>query len=111
MTRNEIDKILNAAARVIIQKGSINIIFEKDNVKIKLPTTRELAKEIGIPHYYILPGFSLMEDKKLVTREERVGIWTTNGGTEILLSILGTEFSEETKIILGGNIFTLLTEK
>ncbi|WFN37057.1 hypothetical protein L1994_01280 [Methanomicrobium antiquum] len=111
MTRDEINKILNAAARVIIQKGSINILFEKENVKIKLPTTRELAKEIGTPHYYVLPGFSRMEEEKFVTREERVGIWTTNGGTKILLSILETEFSEETKKILGANIFNLLTEK
>ncbi|WOF15331.1 hypothetical protein F1737_00865 [Methanoplanus sp. FWC-SCC4] len=111
MANEEITKILNAAARLLVKNQSVNILFEQDVVKIKLPTTRDLAKDLNTPHYYILPGFSLMEKNKLIKREERVGIWTTNEGTRILLSLLKDNYVEETKNILGEKLFTALTEK
>ena len=81
MTSGEVTKIINTAAKVLVKKKSIHMLFEKDTIRIKLPTTRELAKELNVQHYYVLPGFSLIEDENLVTREERVGIWTTKKGT------------------------------
>ncbi|MDH7492234.1 MAG: hypothetical protein QHG97_07530, partial [Methanolinea sp.] len=75
-------------------------------IRIRLPTTRRLAEFLDVPHYYVLPYFAMMEQEKLVTRAERVGIMTTPAGTARYLAMMKERYSSEGKEILGLNVYT-----
>ena len=51
----------------------------------------------------------MMEEQELVTRAERVGILTTNKGTNKLVNVMQTLHPEESAAILGNTIFHEIT--
>lgn len=102
------DRIFEASANALIEGKEIVVVVSEDEVAFKLPTTRKLAESFGIPNYYILPFFSALEDKKLLRRVEREGIFTTNEGSKKLLRILEDKGAEE---ILGRKLLDVLIER
>ncbi|EHQ36924.1 hypothetical protein [Methanoplanus limicola] len=101
--------ILNASAEIIADKRTIQIKTEYKEIKLKLPTTREVAERLHVPHYYVLPALSGMEESGILTREERVGIWTTDKGTKILIRLMTEKFSEKCGEFINPDILKALT--
>lgn len=102
------DRIFEASADVLMEGKEIIVVVSENEVAFKLPTTRRLAERFGVPNYYILPFFSALEDKKLLRRVEREGIFTTNEGSKKLLRILKSKGAEE---ILGRKLLDVLIER
>ncbi len=111
MPRLSIPLIFDASARLMIDEGHFTITFGHDSVAFKIPTTRSLAEYLKVPHYYVLPLFAAMEEEALVTRAERVGIMTTPEGTRRMITILSTSYLEESRAILGDDLFHLFLER
>jgi len=89
MATLDIPGIIQAAVEVtLLEERNLSLQFTQKEIRIKFPTTRSLAKFLGVPHYYVLPIFAMMEDQHLVTREQRVGIWTTGEGSRLFFSAL-----------------------
>jgi DNA-binding transcriptional regulator YhcF (GntR family) len=104
-----IDSLFDAAIRIQVTERSISLTFTENVVRIKFPTTRRLAEFLGVPHYYILPYFAMMEEEELITRAERVGILTTTKGSRKLLSLMKENHAKEIEDIVGREIFEILT--
>jgi DNA-binding transcriptional regulator YhcF (GntR family) len=102
--------ILNTSAEILADKGTIQIRIEKRKIKLKLPTTREIAETLHVPHYYVLPALSVMEESGILTREERVGIWTTDEGTKILIRLMREKFPEKCDEFINPDILKALTD-
>jgi|GEM_PF-601460 len=112
MANPTIKSILEAAARIlVIHERCISVSFRDDQVQIKFPTTRSLATHLGIPHYYVIPCFATMEEERLVTRTERVGIFTTTKGSRELMRIIASCHREEAEKLLGKEIFGTLLDR
>ena len=110
MVRLSIPLILDASARLMIDEGHFTITFSHDSIAFKIPTTRSLAEYLKVPHYYVLPLFAAMEEEALVTRAERVGIMTTPEGTRRMILLLSESYPEESRAILGEELFHLFLE-
>ena len=112
MVALDIDTIFDAAAKIqLIVEKNLSVSFTQQGIGIKFPTTRRLAEFFDIPHYYILPYFAMMEQDKLVTRAELVGIMTTAKGTRKLLDVMTKHYRAESEAILGPTIFEELQRK
>jgi DNA-binding transcriptional regulator YhcF (GntR family) len=111
MAALSVDVLFDTAIRIQLAERSISITFEQDTIRIKFPTTRRLAEFLGVPHYYVLPYFALMEQEELVTRAERVGILTSAKGSRKMITLMRKEYFRETEDILGVSIFQDIIEK
>ena len=101
-----IDVIFDAAIRIhLLIERSVTINISTEAIKIKFPTTRALSEFLGVPHYYVLPYFAMMEEAKLVTRAERIGIFTTTAGTKKYLDVLSERYHDQGLSILGPDIY------
>jgi hypothetical protein len=107
MPQLSIDTIFEAAIRIqLLEEKAITVVFFPGGLCIKFPTTRRLADELGVPHYYVLPYFAMMEQEDLVTRAERVGIMTTLAGSRKFIGMLTASWREEAESLLGPGILT-----
>ena len=111
MAALSIDVLFDAAIRIQLAEQSISLTFTKDEIRIKFPTTRRLAEFLGVPHYYVLPYFAMMEQEELVTRAERVGILTTTLGSRKMIDLMKTKYLQETGDILGIPVFSEIIKK
>jgi len=111
MAALSIDCLFDTAVRIQIAERSVSITFTENSVRIKFPTTRRLAEFLSVPHYYILPYFTMMEEEELITRAERVGIMTTPKGSRKMLALMKTNHADEIADILGRDIFESLTRE
>jgi len=109
MAALSVDCLFDAAVRIQIEERTLSLTFTENSVRIKFPTTRRLAEFLGVPHYYILPYFAMMEEQELITRAERVGILTTTKGTRKMLALMHENYAGEMHEILGPAIFSALT--
>jgi Mn-dependent DtxR family transcriptional regulator len=101
-----VDTIFEAAIRIqVIKEEALTIVFSRRGLSLKFPTTRHLADELGVPHYYVLPYFAMMEQEDLVTRAERVGIMTTPKGTRKYIGMLRGEYREAAATLLSPVVF------
>jgi hypothetical protein len=107
-----IDTIFDAAARILLrEEKSIGLVFSRNGVCIRFPTTRRLAEFLSVPHYYVLPFFAMMEQEALVTRAERVGIHTTAKGSAKLLGLIVDQYRSEGEALLGTVILGEVTRR
>ena len=106
-----IDILFDAAIRIQLKEGSITVTFSADGIRIKFPTTRMLADFLEVPHYYILPYFAEMEKENLVTRAERVGIYTTPDGSKKILALMKTAYPDMAVQVFGKTVFNELLRK
>jgi Mn-dependent DtxR family transcriptional regulator len=111
MAALSIDVLFDAAIRIQLAERSISITFTENTVRIKFPTTRRLAEFLGVPHYYVLPYFAMMEQEELVTRAERVGILTTARGSRKMIDLMRERYLQETEDILGIPVFSEIIKK
>jgi len=103
------EDILEAAIQILLAiDHSITITFTRNNISIRLPTTRKLADHLQIPHYYVLPHFATLEKEGLIIRAERMGISTTKKGSRKLIELLTAKYKKETESLLGAVIFNEL---
>jgi len=109
MAALSVDCLFDAAVRIQIEERTLSLTFTENSVRIKFPTTRRLAEFLGVPHYYILPYFAMMEEQELITRAERVGILATAKGTRKMLALMHENYAGEMREILGPEIFSALT--
>jgi DNA-binding transcriptional regulator YhcF (GntR family) len=101
-----IDSIFDAAIRIqVLEERRLDLHITPGSLDLKFPTTRKLAEFLGIPHYYILPYFAMMEENALVTRAERVGIMTTRKGTRKYFEMCDSRYREEAKGVLGEEMY------
>ncbi len=109
MVTLDVPGILYAAATILIQEDRrLSVEFGDGEIRIKFPTTRRLAQYLDVPHYYVLPYFSTMEDEHLIRREERVGISTTTAGTALFFSMLDDRLKASAEDLLGRETFEAL---
>jgi len=108
-----IDVIFDAAVRIQIREDRfISLNFSRYVIAVKFPTTRRLADFLGVPHYYVLPFFAMMEQDELVTRAERVGILTTEKGSRKYFEILRSDaYCREAEDLFGRIVFYELLKK
>ena len=109
MVTLDVPGILYAAATILIEEDRrLSVEFREGEIRIKFPTTRRLAEYLDVPHYYVLPYFSEMEENDLIRREERVGISTTTAGTSLFFSKLDNPLKASAETLLGREIFEAL---
>jgi DNA-binding transcriptional regulator YhcF (GntR family) len=112
MPQLSIETIFEAAIRIqVLEEGALSLVFTPEGISIRFPTTRRLADELGVPHYYVLPYFAMMEQDDLVTRAERVGIMTTQKGSRKFLEMLTGKFHDRAAALLGPVIFTEIQKR
>lgn len=105
MTALSVDILFDAAVRIQLEERAVTISFTENTIRIKFPTTRRLADFLDVPHYYVLPYFAMMEQEELVTRAERVGIYTTDKGTRKMVSVMTAHYQKEIEGLIGPTIF------
>ncbi|MGZ7124147.1 MAG: hypothetical protein ACXVIT_11600 [Halobacteriota archaeon] len=106
MASGDLNFIFDAAIRIMLTVDkSISIRFTEHAINVKLPTTRQLADFLEMPHYYVLPYLGMMEKEELVTRVERVGIHTTAKGSKALIDLMSQHHREQVQTLLGRTIF------
>jgi DNA-binding transcriptional regulator YhcF (GntR family) len=105
MPQLSIDVIFEAAIRIqLLEEKALTLVFSSEGLSIKFPTTRRLADDLNVPHYYVLPYFAMMEQEDLVTRAERVGIMTTQKGSRKFVGMLTGKWHDEAEALLGTAI-------
>lgn len=106
MAALSIEILFRSAVKLfLMEERAINLTFTPDGIRIRFPTTRRLAEYLEVPHYYILPYFGMMEEQELVTRAERVGILTTQAGSDQILTLMQNEYRKESVALLGEELF------
>ena len=111
MAALSVDALFDAAVRIQLEEQVITISFTDDTIRIKFPTTRRLAEFLDVPHYYVLPYFAMMEQEELVTRAERIGIYTTDKGSRKMIGIMTRLYSSGIEQILGKKILEEIRKK
>jgi len=111
MAALSIDVLFDAAVRIQLLERTITVAFDDNTLHMKFPTTRRLAEFLDVPHYYVLPYFAMMEEEELVTRAERVGIFTTAKGSRKMTDLMREKYRKETEEILGPVIFQGIIKK
>ncbi len=105
MAGSDLNIIFDAALRIMLTLDrSISIRFTEHAINVKLPTTRQLADFLEMPHYYVLPYLGMMEKDELVTRAERIGIHTTMKGSQVLIDLMYEQYRDEAQQLLGRPI-------
>lgn len=106
------EEIFEAAARIIIfVDRRITVGFAGNTISVRFPTTRKLAEHLQIPHYYVLPYFATMEKEEMITRVERIGIYTTNKGSKKLIALIAARYKKEAENIMGSALFNELQQR
>jgi DNA-binding transcriptional regulator YhcF (GntR family) len=111
MVALSVDILFDAAVRILLQERAVTISFSGNTIRIKFPTTRRLAEFLGVPHYYVLPYFAMMEQEELVTRAERVGIYTTDKGSRKMVAVMTAYYQTEIEGLIGPAILTEILQK
>ncbi len=111
MAALSVDILFDAAVRIQLQERAVTISFTENTIRIKFPTTRRLAEFLDVPHYYVLPYFAMMEQEELVTRAERVGIYTTAKGTRKMVAVMITHYQTDIEGLIGQTIFQEILKK
>ena len=111
MVALSVDVLFDAAVRIQLLERTIAITFTENSVRIKFPTTRRLAEFLEVPHYYVLPYFAMIEQEELVTRAERVGIYTTDKGTRKMVALMTPHYQKEIEGLIGQTIFQEILRK
>jgi DNA-binding transcriptional regulator YhcF (GntR family) len=106
-----VDILFDAAVRIQLEERAVTISFTENTIRIKFPTTRRLAEFLDVPHYYVLPYFAMMEQEELVTRAERVGIYTTDKGTRKMVALMTPHYQKEIEGLIGQTIFQEILRK
>ena len=94
---------------LLFEEKNVSITFSPNQIQIKLPPSRQIAEKLKIPHEYILDFYFLMEEEGLITRMKRIGIFTTQKGTERISSIMKKQYPSESAAILGEIILQTLS--
>ena len=111
MAALSVDILFDAAVRIQLEERAVTISFTENTIRIKFPTTRRLAEFLDVPHYYVLPYFAMMEQEELVTRAERVGIYTTDKGTRKMVALMTPHYQKEIEGLIGQTIFQEILRK
>lgn len=112
MSNLSVNILFEAAVKIfLIEERAVSLTFTEKGIQIKLPTTRKLADYFNVPHYYILPYYAMMEEQGLVTREERVGIHSTDEGSLKIIKIMKEEYFKESIALLGHEIFEQICKR
>jgi len=111
MAALSVDILFDAAVRIQLEERAVTISFTENTIRIKFPTTRRLAEFLDVPHYYVLPYFAMMEQEELVTRAERVGIYTTDKGTRKMVALMTAHYQKEIEGLIGQTIFQEILRK
>jgi len=111
MVALSIDSLFDAAVRIQLEERAVSVSFTENTIRIKFPTTRRLAEFLDVPHYYVLPYFAMMEQEELVTRAERVGIYTTVKGTRKMIAVMTAHYQTEIEGLIGKTIFQEILRK
>jgi DNA-binding transcriptional regulator YhcF (GntR family) len=111
MAALSVDVLFDAAVRIQLEERAVTISFTENTIRIKFPTTRRLAEFLDVPHYYVLPYFAMMEQEELVTRAERVGIYTTDKGSRKMVAVMTAYYQKEIERLIGDAIFKEILRK
>ena len=111
MASLSVEILFHSAVQILLlEEQMVNVSFSEGIFRIKFPTTRKLAEILHVPHYYVLPYIVIMEEQDLVTRIERVGIYTTRTGTVMLINLINDKYPEEGEKIFGKKLFLTMKE-
>lgn len=102
------DSIFACARTLILEDGELSLQVSAAGIKVKFPTTRRIAEHMDVPHYYVLPYFAGLETQGILTRTERVGIFTTPAGTNRLFSGMSEEELAKIVSICGDDLYRVL---
>ena len=96
---------------IFVEERRLALVIAPHRVLFMLPTTRRIAEQLGIPHYYVLPLIGTLEADGNLTRAERVGIRTTPAGTRRLFDRIGAQYRVEAEELLGPGLYAALVER
>lgn len=109
MTSLSVEALFHSAVRILLlEEQVVHVSFSQGVFRVKFPTTRKLAEVLHVPHYYILPYIAMMEEQNLVTRIERVGIYTTKAGSVMLVALINAQCPKEGEKVFGKDLFFAL---
>lgn len=101
--------IIDTAVQIIlVHEKAVTISCTPEEIRIKFPTSRLIGKALKLPHEYILDFYTLMEEEGLITREERIGVFTTGKGTTRIASVMRDQYPKESISLLGEPMLHLL---
>lgn len=95
------EAVFSCSKRILLEEGEIMLSVSAGEVRLKFPTTRRVAEMLDVPHYYVLPFIASLEEKGFLTRQERVGIFTTTAGTKRFFAELTKEEKKKAEGIFG----------
>lgn len=95
------EEVFSCSKRIMLDEGEIMMSVAAGEIRLKLPTTRKVAELLDVPHYYVLPFIASLEAGGFLTRQERVGIFTTTKGTQRFFAELTEEEKEKAAGIFG----------
>jgi len=111
MASLSVEALFHSAVRILLlEEQVVHVSFSQGAFRVKFPTTRKLAEVLHVPHYYILPYIAIMEEQNLVTRIERIGIYTTKVGSAMLVNLINAQYPKEGEKIFGKDLFLALKE-
>ncbi|MDR2854805.1 MAG: hypothetical protein LBV40_01425 [Methanomicrobiales archaeon] len=111
MASLSVETLFHSAVRILLfEEQVVHVSFSQGVFRVKFPTTRKLSEVLRVPHYYILPYIAIMEEQDLVTRVERVGIYTTKAGSAMLIDLINDQYPQEGEKIFGKKILLSLKE-
>ena len=111
MASLSVETLFHSAVSILLHEDQVvNVSFSQGVFRVKFPTTRKLAEMLQVPHYYILPYIAIMEEQDLVTRIERVGIYTTKAGSQMFINLIFAQYPEEGERIFGKKFLLALKE-
>jgi len=111
MASLSVEKLFHSAVQILLlEEQAVHVSFSQGVFRVKFPTTRKLAEVLHVPHYYILPYIAIMEEQDLVTRMERIGIYTTKAGSARLIHLMNEQCPKEGERIFGKDLFLALKE-
>lgn len=94
--------VFSCSRQIMLREGECMVTFLGGNLRLKFPTTRKVADVLGVPHYYVLPFVAGLEEKGLLTRQERIGIFTTLEGTKRFFSEMNVDELHQAQDIFGA---------
>lgn len=108
MSAVSVDAVLSCARSLIFSGEELVLSVSPSGIRLKFPPTRRVAEALKIPHYYVLPVISALEEEGLLVKTERVGVFLTQSGIDRMFASLSDAERKRLFAICGPAVVSLL---
>ena len=105
-------KVLETALWIqLCDRKSLDVDFFPGSIRFHLPTLHLLSLYCSAPHGDMVVVLGDMENQDLITKEQRVGIWTTPRGNWLVADIIKKRYQKQARALFGLKMLQLLLER